>query len=187
MRAATAEGLAGSGTAGTRLGTAMPTTPSPMTPTRATTWRTRSERMPCGRRKPGSAESARTAPPTGNVAAPVRAITPLAPITTPGVASPWMARSAAMTVKAAPTSTTRPSCRRTPTTVSARAATEAITALTPTPMKCTFVPRSCEWCPKKVSAAPGTIAPAPRSARSWTTRSRGIGRMGARSAVTIAT
>jgi hypothetical protein len=53
-------------------------------------------------------------PPTGSVAAPVRATTPFISTTKPGLARPWTKRSEAITVNAVPTSTARASPRRAP-------------------------------------------------------------------------
>ena len=58
-----------------------------------------------GRRSADNAPSARIAPPTGNVAPPVKAATPYASNRMPGVASPWRQSSAAITENAQPTST----------------------------------------------------------------------------------
>ena len=52
--------------------------------------------------------------PTGSVAPPVIATTPLSPNQTPGVAKPWSASRAAITANAVPTSTVRVSPRRAP-------------------------------------------------------------------------
>jgi hypothetical protein len=53
-------------------------------------------------------------PPTGSVAAPVSETTPFISTMKPGLANPCTSRSAAITVKAVPTSTARASSRRQP-------------------------------------------------------------------------
>ena len=90
---------------------------------------------PPTRRKAGSAESARMAPPIGSVAPPVNETTPLSPKIRPGVAIPCSARSAAIVEKAVPTRTVRVSRLRAPTIVSATAAAAAGSAVRPTPTK----------------------------------------------------
>jgi len=72
-------------------------------------------------------------PPTGSVAAPVRAINPFGPTSIPGVTRPWTASSAAISAKPPPTITVRESRSRAPTLVSTTAAAVATSALTPTP------------------------------------------------------
>ena len=52
--------------------------------------------------------------PTGRVAAPVSETTPFISTTKPGLAMPWTSKSDAITVKAVPTRTARPSPRRQP-------------------------------------------------------------------------
>ena len=81
----------------------------------------------------GSPDNARTAAPTGSVAAPVSAITPFCPTSTPGVISPCTVSSIAITENPPPTTTVRASPARAPAVVSATAATVATMALTPTP------------------------------------------------------
>ena len=117
--------LAGSGTPGTISGATTPATPSPaIAASRAACNHSRgfTERR---RLVSGSAESASTAPPTGSVAAPEKATTPLSPASRPGVVRPCTASNAAMLEKAVPTSTARGSPRRAPTTVRATAAPAA--------------------------------------------------------------
>ena len=80
-----------------------------------------------------SVERARTAAPTGRVAAPVNAITPFCPTSTPGVTSPCTARIAAMIVNPPAMTTVRASPRRAPIVIKTSAAAAAASALTPTP------------------------------------------------------
>jgi hypothetical protein len=86
--ALTAAGLPGAGTFGTALGTSMPTAPRVITAASRSIWSTINGRTLFGLRRAGNAVNARTAAPTGSVAPPVKAITPLSPIRTPGVARP---------------------------------------------------------------------------------------------------
>ena len=79
------------------------------------------------------AERARIAPPIGSVAPPVNETTPFSPTRKYGVAMPWSESRAAMTEKAVPRRTVRPSRRRAPITVSATAAAAAARAVMPTP------------------------------------------------------
>ncbi len=121
------------GTLGTRLGTNTPTRLTvTITATLAATSPSRNgiERRAFSR---GTPERASTAAPTGSVAPPVRAITPLLPTSTPGVTRPCTASSTAMTVKPPPTRTVRASPRLAPTDISRSARTAAASALTPTP------------------------------------------------------
>ena len=83
--------------------------------------------------KRGSAQSTSTAPPTGNVSPPLIAMRPFGPSSTPGVARPWTASSAAINEKPPAITTVRTSARRVPTIVSAAAAAVATSAVTPTP------------------------------------------------------
>ena len=87
------------------------------------------------------------APPTGRVRPPVSATTPFGSNQTYGVVSPWRKSIAAITEKAQPTSTARPSRCRAPAMVSARAAAVAIPAPTATPITCAQPPKSTFVCP----------------------------------------
>ena len=130
-----AAGLFGAGTGGTRLGVRSAETPSPITTASRIPWSSRSRGTASGRRSEGSAVSARIAPPTGSVAPPVKATTPLFPTITPGEAKPWRASSAAITANAVPMSTVRPSRRLAPTMVRVTAAIVVANAVVPTQMK----------------------------------------------------
>jgi hypothetical protein len=144
----------------------MHTVPRAPIAVRSTTWRRSRRRTPRGRRSDGSAESASTAPPIGSVAAPVKPTSPLYGRMIPGVASPCRASSAAITVKAVPSRTVRPSLRRAPSIVSANAAAVAATAVRPTPAKCVQAPNETWSCAKKPSSVVGrrTAAAAAASA-----------------------
>src|SRR4051812_29302462 len=90
------EGLDGLGTVGTSSGTRMPVAPSRTIARRSTTCRRSSGFTALGSPRTGgtAADRASTAPPTGKVAAPENATTPLSPVSTSGVVSPWTASSA---------------------------------------------------------------------------------------------
>src|SRR5262245_12536225 len=151
------------------LGRSIPTAPSAITAASRTTWSRISGRTLFGLRRAGSAVNASTAAPTGSVAPPVKAITPLSPISTPGVARPWIASSEAMTENAVPTTNVRPSPRRAPWIVSASAASAAVSAVSPTPSKWTwFVNITCR-CPNARWSANGISAASVPRMRTGTT------------------
>ncbi len=130
-----------------------------------------------GLRSLGRAESARIAPPIGSVAPPVNETTPLSPIRIPGVAIPCRASSAAITEKAVPIRTVRPSFRLAPIRVNATAAAVAAAAVIPTPTKWTSPPNATLSRAKKCPAAVGNTANAPPTARIGASRSLVLRRM----------
>lgn len=163
--------LAGCGTAGTRLGKTDPRMPRAPIKARRTPCSQRSGLTPSGPRKTGSAERASTAPPTGSVAPPENETTPLKPMMIPGVASPWRVSKAAIAVNAVPTSTARPSRRRTPTIVRMIAAAVAAKAARPTPAKWMSAGTAISSGPRKCAAGRGTVARAPASMSTGTSLS----------------
>src|SRR5918992_1135073 len=119
----------------------------------------------------GNAASARMAPPTGRVAAPVSEETPFRPTTKYGVASPCTTSRAPMTVKAAPTS--------------AKPATVATSALMPTAQK--WKPPEKDTCalPKACMSAGGMAAVAPAASVSWKKESFRTSGLSARTGVRL--
>jgi hypothetical protein len=73
--------------------------------TASTPWTARTRGIAVGLAKGDSTESASTAAPTESVAAPVTEMSPFMPTSTPGVMSPWTARSAAMSANPPATTT----------------------------------------------------------------------------------
>ena len=88
-----------------------------------------------GRRSAGSALSASTKAPEGSDAPPAKPMTPLGPASTPGVARPCTASIAVIVEKAVPSSTVRPSLRRTPAAVRAAEAIAPASAAAATSQK----------------------------------------------------
>ncbi len=123
------DGSDSSGMSCDRINAAAPAMAS--TPTTAT-WSHSSKVTRRGRRRIGSAEAARIAPPKGRLRTPAICTTPLADTMTPGVARAWITSMVAMVEKAMPSHSARPSFRRAATTdITADAATASAPA-TPT-------------------------------------------------------
>src|SRR5919106_1238523 len=133
----------------------------------------------------GNAASARMAPPTGRVAAPVSEETPFRPTTKYGVASPCTTSRAPITVKAVPTRAGRASPRRLPAMASAKPATVATSALMPTAQK--WKPPENDTCafPKACMSAGGMAAVAPAASVSWKKESFRTSGLSARTGVRL--
>src|SRR3954452_7050268 len=147
----------GSGTAGRSFGHTSAVTPSATTTARSATSTSRNGLTFRRTRGRGSTETTRIRAPTGSVAPPVIATTPLFPNQTPGVAKPCSASSALITANAVPTSIVRVSPRRAPTIVRPTAAPAATAALKPTDTKC-VCPVYDTVCPPSASSTTAGIA-----------------------------
>ncbi len=127
-----------------------------------------------GLRSAGRAERASTAPPTGSTAAPEKATTPFWPVSMPGVERPWTVRIPAITAKAVPSRTVRPSRRRAPTIERASAAIATASEAKARSQKWTQLSTVTSLRPKKCRMVSGREALAATRIAKGTRRPRNI-------------